>query len=90
LAIVLGLIVVVYFAATFDITKASEESQKEDKTINLTNIPTPDEKAADKKFIEHNSRRVGLMIGKNAHKELCPEVGDWLKRDRNDMLELVH
>lgn len=32
----------------------------------------------DKKLIEHNSGHVGLMIGKNAHKELWPEVGDWL------------
>jgi len=53
-------------------------------------MPTPDEKAADKKFIEHNSRHVGLIIGKNGHKELCPEVGYWLKRDLNDMLELVY
>jgi class III poly(R)-hydroxyalkanoic acid synthase PhaC subunit len=34
----------------------------------------------DKKLIEHNSGHVGLMIGKNAHKELWPEVGDWLKK----------
>ena len=52
MAIVLGLIVVVYFAATFDITEASEESQeeKEDKTINLTNIPTPEQKVADEEL----------------------------------------
>jgi polyhydroxyalkanoate synthase subunit PhaC len=34
----------------------------------------------DKKLIEHNSGHAGLMIGKNAHKELWPEVGDWLKK----------
>jgi polyhydroxyalkanoate synthase len=34
----------------------------------------------DKKLVEHNSGHVGLMIGKNAHKELWPEVGDWLKK----------
>jgi polyhydroxyalkanoate synthase subunit PhaC len=33
----------------------------------------------DKDLIEHNSGHVGLMIGKNAHKELWPKVGDWLK-----------
>jgi class III poly(R)-hydroxyalkanoic acid synthase PhaC subunit len=33
----------------------------------------------DKKLIEHNSGHVGLMIGKSAHKELWPEVVDWLK-----------
>ena len=46
LAIVLGLLVIVYFATTFDITKADEGSQEdeEDKTIHLTNIPTPEQK----------------------------------------------
>jgi polyhydroxyalkanoate synthase subunit PhaC len=34
----------------------------------------------DKDLIEFNSGHVGLMIGKNAHKELWPKVGDWLKR----------
>jgi class III poly(R)-hydroxyalkanoic acid synthase PhaC subunit len=34
----------------------------------------------DKKLIEHNSGHVGLIIGKNAHKELWPEVRDWLKK----------
>ncbi|MGA7977364.1 MAG: hypothetical protein WB975_09025, partial [Nitrososphaeraceae archaeon] len=33
----------------------------------------------DKDLIEHNSGHVGLMIGKNAHKELWPKVGNWLK-----------
>jgi hypothetical protein len=45
LAIVMGLIVFVYFATTLDITKADEGSQhedEEDKTIHLTNIPTPE------------------------------------------------
>ncbi|MGC1133789.1 MAG: alpha/beta fold hydrolase [Nitrososphaeraceae archaeon] len=36
--------------------------------------------SSDKKLIEHNSGHVGLMIGKNAHKDLWPEVGDWLKK----------
>jgi class III poly(R)-hydroxyalkanoic acid synthase PhaC subunit len=34
----------------------------------------------DKKLIEHNSGHVGLIIGKNAHKELWPQVRDWLKK----------
>ncbi len=34
----------------------------------------------DKKLIEHDSGHVGLLIGKKAHKELWPEVGDWLKK----------
>ena len=34
----------------------------------------------DKDLFEFNSGHVGLMIGKNAHKELWPKVGDWLKR----------
>lgn len=34
----------------------------------------------DKSLIEHNSGHVGLMIGKNAHKELWPRVGAWLKK----------
>jgi class III poly(R)-hydroxyalkanoic acid synthase PhaC subunit len=33
----------------------------------------------DKDLIEFNSGHVGLMIGKNAHKELWPKVGHWLK-----------
>jgi polyhydroxyalkanoate synthase subunit PhaC len=33
----------------------------------------------DKSIIELNSGHVGLMIGKNAHKELWPEVGKWLR-----------
>jgi polyhydroxyalkanoate synthase len=34
----------------------------------------------DKDLIEFNSGHVGLMIGKNAHKEVWPKVGAWLKR----------
>jgi polyhydroxyalkanoate synthase subunit PhaC len=34
----------------------------------------------DKDLIEFNSGHVGLMIGKNAQKELWPKVGDWLKK----------
>jgi class III poly(R)-hydroxyalkanoic acid synthase PhaC subunit len=34
----------------------------------------------DKDLIEFNSGHVGLMIGKNAHKELWPKVGDWLRK----------
>jgi polyhydroxyalkanoate synthase subunit PhaC len=33
----------------------------------------------DKSLIEFNSGHVGLMIGKNAHKELWPKVGEWIK-----------
>ncbi|MFZ0264826.1 MAG: hypothetical protein WA326_06235 [Nitrososphaeraceae archaeon] len=33
----------------------------------------------DKSIIEINSGHVGLMIGKDAHKELWPKVGKWLK-----------
>jgi polyhydroxyalkanoate synthase subunit PhaC len=33
----------------------------------------------DKSLIELNSGHVGLMIGKNAHKELWPKVGEWIK-----------
>jgi polyhydroxyalkanoate synthase subunit PhaC len=34
----------------------------------------------DKDLIEFNSGHVGLMIGKNAQKELWPKVGDWIKK----------
>jgi polyhydroxyalkanoate synthase len=34
----------------------------------------------DKDLIELNSGHVGLMIGKSAHKELWPKVGEWLKK----------
>jgi polyhydroxyalkanoate synthase subunit PhaC len=37
----------------------------------------------DKGIIELNSGHVGLMIGKDAHKELWPKVGEWLKKDHN-------
>jgi polyhydroxyalkanoate synthase subunit PhaC len=33
----------------------------------------------DKSIIELNSGHVGLMIGKDAHKELWPKVGRWLR-----------
>ncbi|HXS60230.1 MAG TPA: alpha/beta fold hydrolase, partial [Candidatus Sulfopaludibacter sp.] len=33
----------------------------------------------DKKLIEFKSGHVGLMIGKRAHKELWPKVGQWIK-----------
>lgn len=33
----------------------------------------------DKSLIEFNSGHVGLMIGKNAHKELWPKVGEWIR-----------
>ncbi len=33
----------------------------------------------DTDLIEHNSGHVGLMLGKNAHKELWPKVGEWIK-----------
>ncbi|MFL6378084.1 MAG: hypothetical protein ACJ72R_11555, partial [Nitrososphaeraceae archaeon] len=33
----------------------------------------------DKSLLEFNSGHVGLMIGKNAHKELWPKVGEWIK-----------
>ena len=52
LSIVLGLIGILYFATTLDVIKASEGSQeeKEDKTITLTNIPTPEQKVADEEL----------------------------------------
>jgi polyhydroxyalkanoate synthase subunit PhaC len=43
----------------------------------LNNILT---ESHDKDLIEFNSGHVGLMIGKNAHKELWPKVGGWLKK----------
>ena len=33
----------------------------------------------DKSIIEFDSGHVGLMIGKNAYKELWPKVGEWIK-----------
>lgn len=33
----------------------------------------------DKNLIEFKSGHVGLMIGKHAHKELWPKVGEWIK-----------
>ncbi len=33
----------------------------------------------DKSIIEFDSGHVGLMIGKNAHKELWPKVGKWIR-----------
>jgi polyhydroxyalkanoate synthase len=33
----------------------------------------------DKSLIEFKSGHVGLMIGNNAHKELWPKVGEWIK-----------
>jgi polyhydroxyalkanoate synthase subunit PhaC len=33
----------------------------------------------EKSLLEFNSGHVGLMIGKNAHKELWPKVGEWIK-----------
>lgn len=33
----------------------------------------------DKSLLEFNSGHVGPMIGKNAHKELWPKVGEWIK-----------
>jgi polyhydroxyalkanoate synthase len=35
--------------------------------------------SSDKSILEYNSGHVGLMIGKNAHKELWPKVGEWIK-----------
>jgi hypothetical protein len=64
-AIVLGLIIIVYFATTLDITKADEESQhedEEDKTIHLTNIPTPEQKATDEKLKEQWLSNFGQLI----------------------------
>ena len=34
----------------------------------------------DKSLIEFKSGHVGLMIGKNAHKELWPKVGEWINK----------
>jgi class III poly(R)-hydroxyalkanoic acid synthase PhaC subunit len=36
--------------------------------------------SSDKDLIELNSGHVGLMIGKNAHQELWPKAGEWLKK----------
>jgi polyhydroxyalkanoate synthase len=36
--------------------------------------------SGDKDLIEFNSGHVGLMIGKNAHLELWPKVGGWIKK----------
>ena len=33
----------------------------------------------DKELFEFKSGHVGLMIGKKAHKELWPKVGEWIK-----------
>jgi polyhydroxyalkanoate synthase len=33
----------------------------------------------DKSLLEFNSGHVGLMGGKNTHKELWPKVGEWIK-----------
>jgi poly[(R)-3-hydroxyalkanoate] polymerase subunit PhaC len=35
--------------------------------------------SGEKSLLEFNSGHVGLMIGKNAHKELWPKVGEWIK-----------
>jgi hypothetical protein len=55
LAFITGLAIVVYFATTLDISKAAEELQyedEEDKTIHLTNIQTPEQKATHEKIKE--------------------------------------
>ena len=36
----------------------------------------------DKDLIEFKSGHVGLMIGKHAHEELWPKVGEWIKNNR--------
>jgi len=54
LTIISGLIVVIYFATTLDITKADEE----DKKIHLTNIPTPEQKADEREGYYEPSRSV--------------------------------
>ena len=35
--------------------------------------------SGENSLLEFNSGHVGLMIGKNAHKELWPKVGEWIK-----------
>ena len=35
--------------------------------------------SGEKSLLEFNSGHVGLMIGRNAHKELWPKVGEWIK-----------
>jgi class III poly(R)-hydroxyalkanoic acid synthase PhaC subunit len=42
----------------------------------LNNVLT---ESHDKSLIEFKSGHVGLMIGKQAHKELWPKVGEWIK-----------
>jgi poly(3-hydroxyalkanoate) synthetase len=44
----------------------------------------------DKDLIEFNSGHVGLMIGKNAHKELWPKVGDWLRYGHRGYRQLLN
>jgi hypothetical protein len=39
------------------------------------------QKVMTRGIIEWNSGHVGLMIGKDAHKELWPKVGEWLKKE---------
>jgi polyhydroxyalkanoate synthase subunit PhaC len=43
----------------------------------LNNVLT---ESRDKSIIEFNSRHVGLMIGKNAHKEVWPKVREWISK----------
>ncbi len=38
------------------------------------------QKVMTRDIIELNSGHVGLMIGKDAHKELWPKVWEWLKK----------
>jgi polyhydroxyalkanoate synthase len=45
----------------------------------LNNVLT---ESPDKDLIEFNSGHVGLMIGKHAHEELWPKVGEWIKNKR--------
>jgi len=44
----------------------------------LNNVLT---ESHDKSIMEFKSGHVGLMIGKHAHKELWPKVGEWIKNN---------
>jgi hypothetical protein len=69
LAIVLGLIIVVYFATTLDIIKASEKLE-EGKAIHLTDVFTPMQKDADEALKERWLSNFNQLLGEsNSNKD---------------------
>ena len=55
-------------------------AQKDDLVAPNSSIALNDAVGSiDKSTIEFQSGHVGLIIGKRAHKEVWPKVGDWLK-----------